>query len=165
MWIVIKLDQRKINLFKKDLKKKVGGEFKLYLPKLKVETFTKKKIFKKDINILGDYALCFLPNFNDCKTINNLKYLRGLKYFLNGFSSCQKELINFISRCKNIENKDGYISSNLFETEINKYYKFTSGPFNEKIFKIIELQKNKINIIMGSVKARINKNEFLYYPT
>ena len=90
MWTVIKLDQKKINLFKEDLKKKVGDEFKLYLPKLKVEKFSKKKIFKKDINLLGDYVLCFLPNYNDYKTINNLKYLRGLKYFLNGFISCQK---------------------------------------------------------------------------
>ena len=119
---------------------------------------------KKELNLLGDYALCFLPNFNDCTTINNLKYLRGLKYFLNGFTSCQKEIIDFINRCKKIENKDGYISSNLFETEINKYYKFTSGPFNENIFKIIEFQKNKINILMGSVKATISKKEFLYNP-
>lgn len=100
MWTVIKLDQKKINLLKEDLKKKVGSEFKLYLPKLKVEKFGKKKIFKKEINLLGDYVLCFLPNFKDCKTINNLKYLRGLKYFLNGFTSSQKELIDFINRCK-----------------------------------------------------------------
>jgi|TARA_B110000211_G_C14054443_1_gene542679 hypothetical protein len=164
MWTVIKLDQKKINLLKEDLKKRAGNEFKLYLPKLKVEKFNKKKFFKKELNLLGDYALCFLPNFNDCTTINNLKYLRGLKYFLNGFTSCQKEIIDFINRCKKIENKDGYISSNLFETEINKYYKFTSGPFNENIFKIIEFQKNKINILMGSVKATISKKEFLYNP-
>ena len=164
MWTVIKLDQKKINLLKEDLKKRAGNEFKLYLPKLKVEKFNKKKFFKKELNLLGDYALCFLPNFNNCTTINNLKYLRGLKYFLSGFTSCQKEIIEFINRCKKIENKDGYISSNLFETEINKYYKFTSGPFNENIFKIIEFQKNKINILMGSVKATINKKEFLYNP-
>jgi len=164
MWTVIKLDQKKINLFKEDLKKRVGNDFKLYLPKLKVDKFNKKKIFKKELNLLGDYALCFLPNLNNCATVSKLKYLRGLKYFLNGFTSCQKEITEFINRCKKIENKDGYISSNLFETEINKYYKFMSGPFNENIFKIIELQKNKINILMGNVKATINKREFLYNP-
>ena len=34
MWTVIKLDQKKINLLKEDLKKRAGNEFKLYLPKL-----------------------------------------------------------------------------------------------------------------------------------
>ena len=40
MWTVIKLDQKKINLLKEDLKKRVGNDFKLYLPKLKVEKFS-----------------------------------------------------------------------------------------------------------------------------
>ena len=43
-------------------------------------------------------------------------------------------------------------------------YKFYSGPFAETIFKIIGLQKNKINILLGNVKTTIKKNDLLYNP-
>ena len=49
-------------------------------------------------------------------------------------------------------------------TLIDKYYKFSSGPFTDKIFKIIELQKNKIDILMGNIKTKIKKKEFLFTP-
>ena len=67
-------------------------------------------------------------------------------------------------RCKEIENEEGFITQSIFDTEINKFYKFTSGPFTEKIFKILNLQKNKISIIMGNIKTTIKKKEFLFNP-
>ena len=47
---------------------------------------------------------------------------------------------------------------------INSNYKFLTGPFAEKIFKIISLQKNKINILMGNLKTTIDKKEFFFNP-
>ena len=65
---------------------------------------------------------------------------------------------------KNLEDSKGYISQNLFEININSNYKFSSGAFVGKIFKIINFQKNKINILTGNLKTTINKKEFLFNP-
>ena len=47
---------------------------------------------------------------------------------------------------------------------INKFYKFNTGSFADKIFKVLSLQKNKLNIIMGNLKSTINKNEYIFSP-
>ena len=47
---------------------------------------------------------------------------------------------------------------------MNKIYKFTWGPFTQKIFKIINLNKDKIDILIGNIKTRINKKKFLFKP-
>ena len=96
--------------------------------------------------------------------VNQLKFSRGLKYFLDGFTELQEDVQNFVEKCKNLEDSKGYISEGLFEININSNYKFSSGPFAEKIFKIVNLQKNKIDILMGSLKTTINKKEFLFTP-
>ena len=81
---------------------------------------------------------------------------------MNGSISEQSEISNFISTCKQAENHNGYITHNTFTSEVNKYYKFRSGPFTDKIFKIIELQKSKMNILMGNIKTTISKKDFLF---
>ena len=70
----------------------------------------------------------------------------------------------FIERCKNLENERGIITQNLFELNINSKFKFNSGPFIDKIFKIVNFEKNKINILIGDIKTTINKKEFLFNP-
>ena len=47
---------------------------------------------------------------------------------------------------------------------IDSEYKFSSGPFANIIFKIIQLQKNKINILMGNIRTTINKKELFFRP-
>ena len=59
---------------------------------------------------------------------------------------------------------NGYLSTNFLKLKINKDYKFASGPFAETIFKIINLQKNKIDILMGNIKTTINRQKFLINP-
>ena len=46
----------------------------------------------------------------------------------------------------------------------NSDYQFFSGPFANSIFKIVELQKNKINVVIGNLKTTIKKKEFLFQP-
>ena len=79
--------------------------------------------------------------------------MKGLKYFLNGFFEFQKKI--FWILFKNVKNlkieMDMYLQ--FYEMNINSNYKFLTGPFAEKIFKIISLQKNKINILMGNLKT------------
>ena len=164
MWAIIKIDKKKINLFKKDLNDKFGGETEIYRPQLLIEKFRKNKLQKKEFDLLGDYLFCYHKNFINDVYIRQLKFTRGVKYFLNGFVSSQKEIKKFINKCKNLENKNGYIKQSIYRLEMNEYYKFSSGPFTDKIFKIIELQKNKINISMGNLKTKINKRKFLFTP-
>lgn len=164
MWAIVKLDVKNIEFFKKDLEKKLGNDFVMYNPKLLLQKYKKNKLINKEISLLGDYVFCFHKNFSDEKSINALKFTKGLKYFLNGFLKSQDEIKSFIEKCKNNENKYGYLSQNFFEISINKKYKFLSGPFSEMIFNIIEVQKNKISTLIGGVKAEIEKNDFLFKP-
>ena len=164
MWAVIKFDKKYFNLFTKELKEKIGNDFIIYRPKVLVQNYKKEKLFKKEVDILGDYLFCFHKTFNEKQIINNLKYTKGLKYFLDGFNEFQNDIRAFINKCKKLEDQKGFISQNIFELDINKEYKFASGPFIEKIFKIVNLEKNNVNILMGNLKTKINKKKFLFNP-
>ena len=164
MWAVIKFDRKNFYLLKKDFFKKIGKEFIIYRPKILVQKYKNNKLVNKEVDVLGDYLFCFHKNFCKKSIINQLKFSRGLKYFLDGFTELQEDVQNFVEKCKNLEDGKGYISEGLFEININSNYKFSSGPFAEKIFKIVNLQKNKIDILMGNLKTTINKEEFLFIP-
>ena len=162
MWTIIKFDKKKLASLKNDLKLKLGEDLNIYIPKIFIKKYRKNKFVSREFDLLGDYLFCFHEKFKDQQTINNLKFTKGLKYFLNGFILSQNEIRKFIEKCKKSEDKNGYLSQNFFELYINSNYKFYSGPFAETIFKIIDLQKNKINILLGDIKTTINKNKFLF---
>ncbi len=164
MWTVIKFDKKNIHIFKEELKRKLGNNFEIYYPKLTIQKYQKQKLKQKNINLLGDYLFCFHSKFQNERNISQLKFIRGVKYFLNGFRQSQIEINNFINNLKKLENEDGYITQNIYQTEIDKIYKFTSGPFTEKIFKIISLNKDKIDVLIGNIKSKINKKKFLFKP-
>ena len=164
MWAVIKFDKKNFHLLKEYLQKKIGKDCVIYRPKILIQKYKNNKLINKEVDILGDYLFCFHKNFSKKSTINQLKFSRGLKYFLDGFIEFQLDIKNFIEKCKNLEDSKGYISQNLFEININSNYRFSSGPFAGKIFKIINFQKNKINILTGNLKTTINKKEFLFNP-
>lgn len=164
MWTIIKIDKKKFFSLKKDLKNKFGSDAEIYRPKLLIEKFRNNKLYEKEFDLLGDYLFCYHKSFAKEGLIGQLKFTRGVKYLLNGFISSQNEIKKFIDKCKSFENEKGYIKQNFYDLEINEYYKFSSGPFTDRIFKIIELQKNKINILMGNIKTKINKKEFLFTP-
>ena len=107
---------------------------------------------------------CFHKNFVNQTVLNHLKFSVGLKYILDGFLNAQNDIEFFVKKCKKIENRNGYITETLYEINVNKEYKFTKGPFVEKIFKIIDLQKNKINILMGGFKTTVNRADILFKP-
>ena len=65
--------------------------------------FKNNKLINKEVDILGDYLFCFHKNFSNKSTINQLKFSRGLKYFLDGFIEFQIDVKNFIEKCKNLE--------------------------------------------------------------
>ncbi len=164
MWAVIKFDRKYFNLLKYDLEKRFGKDFEIYRPKIAIQKYYKNKLVDKEIDILGDYLFLYHKNLNKYSFINELKYIKGLKYLLDGYIGFQDEIIEFIKKCRNCENKKGLISEGMFEINIFSNYKFSSGPFVGKIFKIINIQKDKMNILMGNLKTKVRKKEFLFYP-
>jgi len=164
MWTVLKFDKKGLALLKEDLEKKLGKDFKIYIPKLRIQKYKNNKLINKELNLLGDYMFCFHESLDCKKTIDSLRFTRGLKYFLEGFAESQKDIEGFIKRCKNSESKEGFLSRNFFDLELHKRYRFSSGPFADKIFQIVNLQRNRIKILMGNIKTTIKKKEFLFTP-
>ena len=164
MWLVVKFDKKKLEFLKKDFKRKFNEELNFYIPKILVQKYQKNTLVNKEHNLLDDYLFCYHEIFKKTDSLNKFKFLRGLKYYLNGFNHSQEDIKKFIGECKKLENKKGYLSQNIFDLKINSNYKFSSGPFCEMIFKIIDLQKDRINILMGNLKTTIKKKEFLFNP-
>ena len=107
---------------------------------------------------------CFHKDLKCQDTINSLRFVRGLKYFLYDFDRSQKDLEYFIEKCKSSESEEGFISRDFFDLDLNKKYKFASGPFSDKIFQIINFQRNRIKVLIGSIKTTIKRKEFLFTP-
>jgi len=162
MWVIVKFDKKYFNTLKQQLSEKMGEGFHFYRPKMVLQKYQKNKLISKEVDLLDDYFFCFHKNFSSYSVINNLKFTKGLKYFLNGFVLTQKEISDFISNCKKFEDKKGFISKNLLNIEINSTYKFITGPLTNKIFKIISFQKNKLNILINNLNTTVDKRNFLF---
>ena len=96
MWTVIKFEKKQINFLRQDLTKKLGSNYKIYIPKIKIQKYIKNKLISKEVSVLGDYMFCFHKQFNNNLTIEALKFVRGLKYFLTGHNDSQGDIENFI---------------------------------------------------------------------
>jgi len=165
MWVVAKIKTRQIKTFKQDLIKKLGKDIKFYYPKVKYQKYFGNKVKKIEKFILENYIFCYHANFKKSSIVSQIKYLKGLIYFLRGNNENQEELIKFIEHCRSFENDKGYLSQSFFETMITKKAKFVSGPFTNMIFEIIEKQKNKLKILVGGIITTIpNKSNYLYRP-
>ena len=164
MWAVIKFDAKNFDFFKRELKTKLSCNHVLYCPKLLIQKYKNNKLIKKEYNILGDYVFCYDKKFQNEEILTKLKFVKGLKCILGGFSLYQEEIVKFINQCKKFENHNGYITQNFFQPQEDLKYKFISGPFVNTIFQIINIQKNKIKISMGDLKTTIKKEDFLFNP-
>ena len=164
MWIILKFDKKKLNLMKMIFKKNFGGKYKIYSPKICLENFRKNKVVKKEVNLLGDYLFCYHDSFRNLSNLKRINSFRGLKYYLSGFMESQNEILDFINKCKLSENSDGFVSNTFCDLKINNNYKFISGPLTNQIFKLVELQKNRINILLGNLKSSVIKKDFLFKP-
>ena len=87
-----------------------------------------------------------------------------MKLFVDGHIQSQKEILEFIDKCKKNEDNDGYLLQDFFDKEINKKYELVSGPFAKKIFSIISLQKNKLLTKIGNIRTTIKTKDFLFRP-
>ena len=165
MWTILKYEKKQFFSLNNEIKNKLGDNFLIYRPRMIINLLKKNKKFKKkEIDLMGDYLFCFHENFKQNEVLESLKFCRGVKYFINGHIETQNEIKNFIEKCKKNENDKGYITNDFFEMLENSHYKFASGPFTSKIFKILEINKFKLKIILGSVRTTIEKNKFLINP-
>ena len=165
MWIVAKVKIKKLNTFKKDLAEKIGNDIKFYYPRIEYHKYYGDKVKRFEKYILENYIFCYHDKFKKHSLINELKYLKGLEYFLEGYSQNQNHIVKFIEYCKTFEDRNGYLTHSFFTNMISKKAKFISGPFTNMIFEIIEKQKNKLKILVGNIVTTIPSNtNCLYRP-
>ena len=164
MWTIVKFDKKYLSTLKKELSNKLKGNLIFYSPKILIQKYRKNQLVNIETNIVGDYLFCFHEDFKDPNTFKKLQFCKGLKYFLFGCSQSQNEIHNFIEKCKNSEDANGFISSKFYEICKNTNYKLATGPFAEKIFKMVNFQRNKIEGFLGNIKTTIKRDKFLYSP-
>ena len=141
------------------------NNIKFYYPKIKYDRHEGNNIKKFEKLILEDYIFCYHKKFQRSNFINEIKFLKGLKYFLDGYNQNQSQILKFIEYCQSFENDKGYLMQSFFKMIITKKAKFISGPFTDMIFEIIEKQKNKLKILVGNVVTTVSdKNKYLYCP-
>ena len=154
MWIVAKLNYNQEFIFKNSLREKIS-DVKFYIPKIKIALKKKNKILYKEKSLVDNYIFCYSKKFLDKNLIQIISNTRGLNYFLGCEKLYQKEINDFIIHCKYYEDEKGFIKSDFIDISLNKLYKFTSGPFINLVFKLIDKNKREIEVLVG------NKNIFL----
>ena len=69
----------------------------------------------------------------------------------------------FINYCKNYEDINGYLSSSFFKNTLKNKAKFITGPFSNMVFEVLNKQKNKLTILLGSIiTTTSDKNNYIY---
>ena len=165
MWAVAKIKIRNLNTFKKDIAKRIGKDIKFYHPKIEYHRYFGDKVKKFEKFILENYIFCYHEKFQTINFVNEVKFLKGLEYFLGGYNQNQNNIIKFIEYCKTFENERGYLTQSFFKAIITKRAKFLSGPFANIIFEVLEKQKNKLKILVGNIVTTIpKKTNYLYRP-
>jgi len=133
MWVIAKYNSNEENLFVRNLKNKLQN-IKIYNPKLIINCYKKNKIIKKKKSLLTNYLFFNVNEFEFSNNFEKIKNIRGLNYLFGGVKLYQQDAYKFINYCKLHEDKDGYIRQDFIELSLNKFYKFTSGPFINLIF-------------------------------
>jgi hypothetical protein len=165
MWTVAKIKIKNLNTFKKELAKKAGNDIKFYYPKIEYFKYFGNKVKRFEKYMLENYIFCYHAKFEKTTFVNEVKFLKGLEYFLEGYNQNQDNIIKFIECCKTFENDKGYLTQSFFKVIIRKKAKFISGPFADMIFEILERKKNKLKILIGNIVTTIpNKTNYLYRP-
>ena len=165
MWVVAKIKIKNLNIFKKNLAEKIGSDIKFYHPKIEYHKYFGNTVKRFEKFILENYIFCHHEKFSKSAFINEIKFLRGLEYFLEGCNQNQNQISKFIKHCKSFENEKGYLTQSFFKTIVIKKAKFISGPFTNMIFEILEKQKNKLKILLGNIVTTIpNKTNCFYRP-
>ena len=165
MWTVIKYKKNSYYQMQNSLKDHFDSSAKFYRPEIKYIKKLKNKNKSLCIPLLNNYVFCYSKKFEIQGSITKCKYLKGIDYFLKGYSFNQGGINDFISFCRKYENRDGSILPEFFSNlKINKG-KFINGPFSNIIFEILEKNKKFLKVSFGNFKARVKiKSENFFNP-
>ncbi len=161
MWAVIKYNNNQYNFFKENFRKICSDQVEFYNPKISY----KKKNHLTTKYILKNYAFIYCSKFKNQKELIKYKYIKGLKFFLEGYIENQEQIQEFINLCKHHEDKKFNISKSFFlALKMNKI-KFLNGPLKNLIFDIFEKNKDKKNfkIKLGQIPLTIQKKSSYYF--
>ena len=165
MWAVAKIKIKNLNTFKKGLIEKLGKDIKFYHPKIEYHKYFGNRVQRLEKFVLENYIFCYHDKFRKSAFIKEIRFLKGLEYFLDGHNLNQRQIIKFIEYCKTFENAKGYLTQSFFKTIVIRKAKFVSGPFTNMIFEILERQKNKLKILIGDIVTTLpSKTNYLYQP-
>ena len=165
MLAVSKIKIKNLNTFKKNLAENIGSDIKFYYPKIEFYKHFGNKVKRFEKCILENYIFCYHERFQKSSFVNQVKFIKGLEYFLHGYNLNQNNIIKFIKYCKSFENEEGYLTQSFFKTIIAQKAQFISGPFTNMIFEILEKQKNKLKILVSNIVMTIpNSTNYLYRP-
>ena len=114
MWIVLKCKKKEQNFLVKELIEKISNNIKIYIPKIQLRYFSKKKITSQSKPLLGDYLFCYHEKFKYLNIINMTNFLKSLRYILKDFIQSQKEINLLVNRCDYYEDKEGFLLQDFF---------------------------------------------------
>ena len=171
--------------FNKKIRKSLVNKSKYEFNNDLIKKITEKKFTQSDFEKLATSSLTQIESseiisINDSEKFTNdsVKYLYSLSknsftviadnnnniYLAKVKDVYQKEISSFIYKLKDSENKFGYITKNFFELDFSKKYKFCSGPFTQKLFQIISLNKNYFYIDLGNFKTFVDRKKTNFVP-
>ncbi len=153
-WIVANFKNKELHLFKSELKKKLNYSVSFYQPKITI----KESGNIKSKYLLGNYLFCQSKFFDNNSILNNLRFLKGLNYFLCAGKSDKSEIKKFVEKCQKNEDHNGNLKINFLTTSLKKNYQFISGPLKGLIFKIVSDQKRRIELLTNNKKISLKKD-------
>ena len=158
MWTIVRYKKDELNILIKNLKDKLANKIIFYQPLVKVSLLKNNKLTNKSKPLLNDYIFCYSSSFNNSEGLRTIMNTKGLKSMLGDCSKSQTEIIKFIESCKKNEDEEGNVRANKIQDIVkNRYYKFTSGPFANLIFELLEKNKKELKILVGKITTKIDK--------
>jgi hypothetical protein len=146
MWIIAKYKSTEYNIFQDHLQKSLS-DVAFYRP-----CYIKNN---KQLSILGTYCFVKHEAFIQNKTLQNLKFTKGLNYFLSGCHFYQEQIVDFINYLKSNERQDQIIDPSLFYQYLNTKGVFLSGPFKDLFFNVLESNKKSLTVSVEGYLAPI----------
>lgn len=158
MWTIVKIKKNyNIAALKASLKNLLSAKPTIYSPKILQQSIRGNKFHSKNHYILGNYILIFHEKLKEKYFFDKLKFVKGIDFVLKGFEHSQEEIKSFFKKCKDNENKYGYLIQDFFINALNDKIKFCSGPFINFAINLIQVQGNKISVLAGKYKILVNK--------
>jgi len=138
------------------------SEFNLAISELAKINLTKTyrpitKINKKIKNILLNYF--FIEIEENREILKKIKYTKGINQILEDSLYHQKPINDFIQFCKSEEDPKGYLGKKFFLKFLNTKGKFTSGPFKNIFFEVLEQNDKEIKVLLDNYKHPIVINK------